>query len=136
MIRLNKRIDSDNGTRIECETIEDAIAAFSIDDHKIIIARCSTDEECLGLLHGVMSKSKTASEKGLLDQVTIWTPNMQSPDGDGWRLIFEQAEALTAKGIAKQQQLQAQQQAQAQAAMQRMMGGGGGMPNGMMGKRR
>ncbi len=135
MIKIHKRVDQDNGSRHECETVEDAHALFD-SESAIVIVRCSSDEEYLGLVSSVLCKSRLAAEKGLLDTVMIWTPTMRQVDGDGWRLVFEQQETLTAKGVAKQQaQQQAQMQA-AQAQMARMMGGGGGMPNGMVGKRR
>jgi hypothetical protein len=125
MIKILARIDTENSSRHECPTVADAHALFS-DDLKMVIARCSTDEECMDLLAAVYGKSKTSAEKGLLDTVMVWTSSSQFADGDGWRIIFEQQEALTVKGMQKQQAAQqAQMQAQ-QQALQRMMGGGGG----------
>lgn len=125
MIKLYKR-GEDSGTHHECETVADAHALFDAES-VTIVARCATDDECWGLMSAVLRKSRAAAEKGILDTVMIWTPNTRQVDGDGWRLIFEQQETLTAKGVAKQQA--AQQQAQ-QQAMAMMRGGGMQMPNG------
>lgn len=125
MIKLYKR-GEETGTHHECETVADAHALFDAES-VTIVARCATDDECWGLMSAVLRKSRAAAEKGILDTVTIWTPNTRQVDGDGWRLIFEQQETLTAKGVQKQQQAQAQAQQQAMAMMR---GGGMQMPNG------
>lgn len=131
MIKIHKLVTHEQSSRHECATIADAHELFDA-DHKVVVARCETDEECLGLISAVLTKSKMAAEKGIFDTVQVWTPSAQLVNGDGWRLIFEQQEALTLQGQKKQQAAQQQQQAAAQAAMQRMMGG---MPNGMSKRR-
>ena len=125
MIKIHKRVDNATGSHHECATTEEAHALFDADS-SIVIARCSTDEEMLSLMSAVNGKAKTTVEKGLLDTVMIWAPSMRQVDGDGWRIMFEQQETLTVKGIQKQQAAQMQQAAQAQATMRAMIGGGGG----------
>lgn len=125
MIKLYKR-GEETGTHHECETVADAHALFDAES-VTIVARCATDDECWGLMSAVLRKSRAAAEKGILNTVMIWTPNTRQVDGDGWRLVFEQQETLTAKGVQKQQQAQAQAQQQAMAMMR---GGGMQMPNG------
>ena len=124
MIRLNKLLSAERtGTRVECATVDEAIAAFDLES-KLIIARCSTDEEFLGLTSAILKRSQTAVEMGIGDTAWVWNPAMQLVDGEGWRLLFEQGQSLTARGQAKQQQAQAQQMRAMQAAL------GGRMPNG------
>lgn len=135
MIKITTLVTPEQSGHHECATIADAHDLFG-EDQRVVIARCGTDEECFGLISAVLLKSKNACDRGLLDTVMIWSPSLQMVDGDGWRLVFEQQEALTMQGAKKQQAMQQQQQAAAQAAMHRMMGGGGDMANGGAVKRR
>jgi hypothetical protein len=123
VIKIYRR-GEETGSRHECETVAEAHALFDA-EMVIIVARCSSDEECWDLVGAVLRKSRLAAEKGILDTVMIWTATTRQVDGEGWRLIFEQQEALTAKGVQKQQAAQAQAQAQAMAMMR-----GGGIPMG------
>ncbi|HXB28160.1 MAG TPA: hypothetical protein VNV25_25745 [Gemmatimonadaceae bacterium] len=131
MIKIYRR-GEETGTNHECATVAEAHALFDAET-AIIVARCSSDEECWDLVGAVLRKSRLAAEKGILDTVMIWTATTRQVDGEGWRLIFEQQEALTAKGVAKQQAAQAQAQAQAMAMMR---GGGVQLPGGNGARRR
>jgi hypothetical protein len=122
MIKISKFIAPDrDGVDVECATVPEAVGQLE-PELKIVIARCGSDREFLGLVAATLKRAQTAVEMGVGDAVWIWQPVLQVTDGDGWRLIFEQSQALTAQGQQKQA---AQQQAQAQQMM-RQMGGGGG----------
>lgn len=122
MIRLTKMLNAEHSERLEFAVITEALGALD-NEAKYIIARCETDEEMLGLTSAVLKRAQTAVQMAAGDSVWIWQPTGQFTDGDGWRLCFEPAEALTVHGQRKQQ---AAQQAQARQMMAQM-GGANGM---------
>lgn len=122
MIGLHKMLSAERGEHVECSTVAEALGAMDAES-KYIIARVDSDEEFLGLLSSVLKRSQYAVEVGAGDTVWVWTVQMQMADGPGWRLCFEQQQALTAQGQAKMQAAQQQQARQ-------MMGAMGIKPNG------
>jgi hypothetical protein len=117
MIKINKMLAADRpGESFECESIVDAMGLFD-NESKFIVARCSADEEFLGLMGAAVKRAQTAASMGVGDAVWVWMAVMQLADGGGWRVVFEQQQALTQQGAAKQQQAQ---QAQARQALGQM----------------
>ena len=112
MIKIHRFASPERAEKIECSTAIEALAAFE-PEQQIIIVRCSSDEEYLGLTHAVLKRTMTAIEMGVGDTVWVWGPSLTLCDGDGWRMTFEQNQAFTKAGMAKQQVAQRQQAQQA-----------------------
>ena len=94
MIRLHKLHTHERHTHVSCETLDEALKQFDIET-PYIIARCSSDEEWLGLKIALNAKNENAVKAAQLASVTaptcaIWQSPADLSEGEGWRTLWTQ----------------------------------------------
>jgi hypothetical protein len=99
MIHLTKMNDDvTESSRETCETMKEAMRHFDRST-RFIVLRCDTDEELTRAVLAVHEKNQDAMKAAQMvvrsgpATCKLWQAKVTTPDGAGWRMWFEGAEA-------------------------------------------